>query len=1182
LLIRDMFHKRIDRDIKGVIKIGQEDDSNVTQELEEYVVTRELNRHFSDFFEAYKKGINGYTDKMGVWISGFFGSGKSHFLKILSYLLENRVVDSKKAVDYFNDKIKDPLLLADMKRTGDISADVILFNIDSKSEADAKANKDAIVKVFNRVFNDMQGFCGSIPWVADIERQMSADGTYEAFKDEFARISGRPWIEARDDFYYEEDAIVAALAAATRMSEEAARNWYNKAEENYSLTVDKFAKRVREYIESKGQNHHVVFCVDEMGQYIGDSSGLMLNLQTVVEDLGTECGGKAWVIVTSQQDIDAVTRVKGNDFSKIQGRFNTRLSLSSANVDEVVKRRILEKNSVATDTLKLLYENKSSILKNLITFSADTPEKKFYADSADFAEVYPFIPYQFNLLQQVLTSIRIHGSTGKHLAEGERSMISSFQESAIRFADREHGALIPFSAFYDTIEAFLDSNIRTVIIHAQDSSVLSDFDVELLKVLFMIKYVKEIPANIENLATLLVRDIDQDKIDLKKKIEESLKRLIKETLVQKNGDQYIFLTHEEQDINKEIKSIHVDTADIIQKASEIIFEEIYQDKKFKYSAHYNFPFNQAVDDRVYRSLPANVIGVRVITPFYDPGSEMNQLVLKEMSQKENNLIVNLPSDPSFLNEIEEILKIQTYLRKTSGMTVSETMEEIKARKGREVGERMNRVKDLLYNALQTSELFVNSQKLEIKEKDPVARLNEGFRLLINANYTKLGYINTFIESDGAIADILYSDRVQLNIIEEPNKLALDEVSSFIERNTLRHIPVTMKTVTSIFQKAPYGWNEEDIEGLIAKLFRAQEVKLQLNGEYLSLEDRDLVRYLTRREYAEKLLVEKRIKVSPALLNTAREICKEVFNKTALPSDEDGLMRLTKKYMGDEAGQIKALLENYKYAAYPGRGILDEGGRLFAELAKIKDTGEFFAALQERKERLLDYGEDSHDVKRFFDPSGKQKEIFDRALRVVKIFQKNKTYVLDRSAIETYEQIELIVNSKEPYSDIPKLPELVDKFNDIFGQLLEQECQPVRQVVDSDYGKIREEMAAYGVADKFGNKFKQGYDDLLNRLDRANNFYEAIAMKEESDRLKLRYMEEIVREAEKRKADKKKEKGSGEVVPSPKKKKTVTISMARLLRGARNIESQADLDKLLADIRVRLEEKLTDDIILKIV
>ena len=1180
--IRDMSQKRFDRDIRGVTKIGRDDDSNVPQELEDYVVTRELNRHFSDFFEAYKKGIKGYTDKMGVWISGFFGSGKSHFLKILSYLLENKVVDGMKAVDYFNDKIKDPVLLADMKRAGDISADVILFNIDSKSESDAKANKDAIVKVFNRVFNDMQGFCGSIPWVADLERQMSADGTYTAFKDEFARIAGRQWTAARDDFYYEEDAIVAALAAATRMSEEAARNWYNKAEENYTLTVDKFAKRVRKYIEGKGRNHHVVFCVDEMGQYIGDSSGLMLNLQTVVEDLGAECGGKAWVMVTSQQDIDAVTRVKGNDFSKIQGRFNTRLSLSSANVDEVIKRRILEKTPVAKDTLQLLYETKSSILKNLITFSADTPEKKFYTGSADFAEVYPFIPYQFNLLQQVLTSIRIHGSTGKHLSEGERSMISSFQESAIRFAGSEQGALIPFSAFYDTIEAFLDSTIRTVVIHAQDSDVLSDFDVKLLKVLFMIKYVKEIPANIENLATLLVGHIDEDKIDLKKKIEDSLKRLIKETLVQKNGDQYIFLTHEEQDINREIKSIHVDIGEVIQKASEIIFEEIYPDKKFKYSSHYNFPFNQVVDDRVYRGLQTNDIGVKVITPYYDPGTEMTQLVLKEMSQRENNLIVNLPANATFLNELEDVLKIQTYLRKTGGVAGSETMEEIKTTKGQEVGERMTRVKALLYDSLQAAELYVNSQKLEIKEKDPAVRLNEGFRSLINANYTRLAYINTFIDSDGAIADILYKDTVQLNIIEEPNKLALAEVSAFIERNTLRHIPVTMKTVTATFQKAPYGWNEIDIEGLIAKLFRAQEVKLQLNSEYLGMEDRDLARYLTRREYAEKLLVEKRIKVSPALLNTAREICKEVFNKTALPPDEDGLMRRLKRFVADEAGQIKALLENYKYAPYPGRGILDAGSKLLAELFKIKDTGEFFAALQEKKERFLDYGEDSQDLKKFFDPEGKQKEIFDRALRAVKIFQKNKTYVLDRNAIDTCGQIERIVTSQQPYSSIHKLPELVDKFNDIFVQLLEQECRPVRQVVESDYGKVREEMAAYGVADKFGNKFKHGYDDLLERLGRANNFYEAIAMKEESDRLKLRYIGEITREAARLKAEQENETGGGVVVPPLQKKRTVTISMARLLRGARNIESQADLDKLLSDIRVRLEEKLADDTILKIV
>ena len=143
MIIRDTFLKSIERDIKGVIKVGQDDTANIRQELSEYVVTRELQRHFADFFSAYKKGIVGNTDKMGVWISGFFGSGKSHFLKILSYLLSDRVVDGKKAIQYFIDdhKIRDNMVLADMKLASDTSTDVILFNIDSKGEVNGKQDK---------------------------------------------------------------------------------------------------------------------------------------------------------------------------------------------------------------------------------------------------------------------------------------------------------------------------------------------------------------------------------------------------------------------------------------------------------------------------------------------------------------------------------------------------------------------------------------------------------------------------------------------------------------------------------------------------------------------------------------------------------------------------------------------------------------------------------------------------------------------------------------------------------------------------------------------------------------------------------------------------------------------------------------------------------------------------------
>ena len=145
--IKDMFRKKIDREIQGVIIVGQGEETNVAQELEEYVVTRELQRHFADFFAAYKKGIQGTTPKMGVWISGFFGSGKSHFLKILSYLLQNKQVGDKHAIDYFieDQKITNQMVLADMQLAANTPSDVILSNIDSKSDSNGKENKDGLL-----------------------------------------------------------------------------------------------------------------------------------------------------------------------------------------------------------------------------------------------------------------------------------------------------------------------------------------------------------------------------------------------------------------------------------------------------------------------------------------------------------------------------------------------------------------------------------------------------------------------------------------------------------------------------------------------------------------------------------------------------------------------------------------------------------------------------------------------------------------------------------------------------------------------------------------------------------------------------------------------------------------------------------------------------------------------------
>ena len=471
------------------------------------------------------------------------------------------------------------MLIAEMTKAGETDSDVVLFNIDSKGSAKIGSGKEAIVEVFMKVFNEMQGYCGSVPYLADFERQLDGEGRFEEFKEKFEQIAGAPWEKKRQAFAVIQDKVVKTLVEMDFMSEEAARNWCKNAKGNYDLSIEKFVSLVQEYCAKKGPNHHVIFLVDEIGQYIADDTQLMLNLQTIVEDLGTACRGKAWVIVTSQEDIDSITKTKGNDFSKIQGRFDTRLSLSASNVDEVIRKRVLAKNDTAAQALRLIYEQKESIIKNLITFTVDTADKKLYADKADFADCYPFIPYQFSLLGQVLTAVRTHGASGKHLSDQSRSMLALFQESAIRVMDKEDGVLVPFSYFYNPLHKFIDHQHSQVISDAEDNSKLDEFDVELLKVLFMIKYVKEIKANADNLTTLMISNIDDDRIEVRSKIEESLKKLIKETLVQKNGEIYIFLTNEEQEINNAINNESVEMGEIIGEASTVIFEEIYTEKR---------------------------------------------------------------------------------------------------------------------------------------------------------------------------------------------------------------------------------------------------------------------------------------------------------------------------------------------------------------------------------------------------------------------------------------------------------------------------------------------------------------------------------------------------------------------------------------------------------------------------
>ena len=804
MIIKDIFAKSIDRDLKGVIKVGQAEDENIKQELEEYVVTKELQKHFATFFSNYKKGIIGTTDKMGVWISGFFGSGKSHFLKIISYILENKTVDGIPAIEYFerDHKIADNMVLADMKLAANTPSTVILFNIDSKSESTGKKDKEAILSVFLKVFNEKLGFCGAYPHVADLERRLTNEGKYEEFKAKFEEISGDSWIEERTAIDFVQDELVETLATIGFMSEDAARNWCEKATDPYTMSIGRFAELIKKYIDSKGRNHHLIFLVDEIGQYVGDDTDLMLNLQTVTEDLGTACGGKAWVIVTSQQDIDSITKVKGRDFSKIQGRFDTRLSLSSSDVAEVIRKRILAKNETGKSSLSILYDDKATVIKNLILFNDDV-EKKLYRNRDDFAVTYPFVPYQFNLLGSVLTAVRTYGASGKHLADGERSMLALFKESAMRLEYKELGAVVPFYMFYGALEEFIDHSHRGVITKALDNEKLNPehktdcFDVDVLKVLFMIKYVKEIKATIENITSLMVSDINEDRIELQQKVEAALKRLIKQTLVQKStGETYVFLTNEEQEINRAVENQNVEQGEITKNVSDLVFEYLYHENKYRapeLKGRYSYGFNRYVDNRPHKANQNFALTLKVLTPNSDEIAD--ETTLRMLSGQSTSVLVVLPDDSAFLDEISTAIKIEKFL--TSEASKSATKyEQIKADKRVELREHKEQSRVFLEEALKAADIYVNGDKIQPTAKDVSSRINEALGKLSAAVFNKLSYIDT-PTSDSDIRAIFRDNGQQLTLggtSSEVNKLALNEVADYIARNSARHVKTSMKTL----------------------------------------------------------------------------------------------------------------------------------------------------------------------------------------------------------------------------------------------------------------------------------------------------------------------------------------------------------------------------------------------------
>lgn len=1168
--IQSMFQKDINRDINGVVKVAQDDEKSLHQELSEYIITKELRRHFRTFFDNYTKAIDQPTDKMGVWISGFFGSGKSHFLKMLSYLLSNKEVQGVPAIDYFKDKFDDPMMYAQAVKCVSIPTESILFNIDI--EGPINKDKTAVLRTFAKMFYNHCGFYGDDLKIAKLERFIDRQGKTEEFRQKFEEVNGGPWVETRDSFAFFEDDVVEVLQSVLGMSEQAAHNWFN-GEETNELSIAQLVSDIKEYVDSKGDKFRLLFMVDEVGQYIGDDGDLMINLQSLVEELGAKCMGKVWVMVTSQEAIDSVVKIAGDDFSKIQGRFNTRLSLSSSSVDEVIKKRVLAKTEEADQLLHMVYDKEQAVLKNLFVFNDSVLDIKGFADSGEFVATFPFVPYQFIIIQKVLAEIRKHGNSGKHLSGGERSMLSGFQEAAQKVQEKDENALLPFYLFYDTVHTFLESAIRRVIDRCQNAADNHDGiepqDVAVLKLLYLVRYIDDIKANIDNIATLMVDDIRTDKIALRASVTASLERLQSQNYVSRNGDTYAFLTDEEQDVAVDIKNTVVDSNQITQSIAQTVFGEIYPAKKFKHG-RYDFAYDQYIDETLNGSASGG-IRLRVITVASDHYKDSDQQLIME-SQVNNEAIVVLSGDTPYYDELEQAMKIRKYVKQKNVSQLPETIQDIIRKRQQQARHLEDRAKGYLEKAIVDAKVVVHGEVMAIKAGSAKDKLDAALSGLVESVYSKLNMVNHFVESDADILAILNgSADADLSLVGSGanNEDALNEISQWLELKSVGPT-ISMGDVQRRYQAIPYGWKEIDIAALIARLIAQQKISIKYGGAVVAKDDRRLVDYLRKKSEVDKAVVARRIAPSEDLMRKSISFLRDYLGAMDIPSDEDGLVRFVLNTFEAKLAHYQGLLDQYAQNRYPEKEQVTTARDLAQDiLSQRKDNVALLNRMVQKQDDLLDSSEDMEGVELFFKS---QRTVFDEAVKQMNRVSRERDYfATDPDTQEVFRTISAILAMPKPYNRIGELPELIGKVKAAYQALLELKKEEVAETIRQCMQDVHQ---LAGEARDAGALLKQADDYFAGKREAAK---EALSLTELDAMITqlLNYKDTVCKRMEVMAAPtpEPQAKESGEAKqPALASKKIATVRRYDLC-SVKRLQSRDDIDAYVEGIRQKLYQTL---------
>jgi hypothetical protein len=1075
MTIKNLFVKNINRNIETVIKADDRD--HISDEVAEYVITKEIATKIQPLFNSY----NNYQGANGVWISGFFGSGKSHLLKILSYVFENKNHDGYSCGELFAEKVEnDAMLKGDIMAATRIPSESILFNIDQQAQITSKTDPNAILSVFYKVFFDHLGYYGFQPHVAEFEMWLDKQGKYADFKARFEQKHGNSWEKARIDYF---DPMVTDNLAETlaEMNDHAAEKYetiLDDIENRQKQSIEDFCSRVDDFIKTKASGFRLNFYVDEVGQYISGDSKLMLNIQTLAETLATRTRGKSWIFVTSQEDMEKIvgdmSKNQQNDFSRIQARFKHKIPLTSANVDEVIEKRLLQKDEPAVKLLQDVWKQEHANLSTLLSFSDVGVQFRKYQNQDDFTNKYPFVAYQFSLFQECRRALSSHNAfQGRHQSVGERSMLGVFQQVVTSIEQQKENTIVSFDKMYEGIRNELRGEIQKSIILAE-RNIDNTFAVQILKTLFMVKYFSNFKTTRRNISVLMIDDMHIDLKAHEKKVDEALNLLENQSYVQRNGDMYEFLTDDEKDIETSIKATDIDDTAVTQMLKEIFFDEIIRDNKIRFLENkQDYDFTSKIDGVMLGR--EKELEIEIITPNHRDYENNTHHQAHTMGSTCMKII--LPQDPVFIKDLKLYLRTIKFIKHNQNTSNRPEVKRILSEKGQMNAARRKTLVDLANKMLTTSTVFMNGSKLEMTaSSDGKTFVINAFQHLIRIVYPNLLMIGATIYSEDTVKQVMRKQQpAMFGADEQPPTEAESEILTLVKRRKSMSDRTSLNDIREHFARKPYGWYPNAVWTLIAMLCKRESLNLLQDGD--PLDDEAVVTALLNVRHHPNTLTEIKAGDRPEDIRALKKLYAELFDETTTANTGKEIGNAFKDKLSDMAIQVEKLLVNQK--EYPFMKLLIP---LSDELAKIgkKDYSYFLLNQSDFGEKLLDAKEEFLDpIRKFY--HGEQRKIYDAISKVIQGDTSNLDYIEGAELLTLSE----VVNSPAPFRGniIKQAKAALDGLREKVADRITHERNDALVEVNSALQELQQKAEFASLDNTLQKQLTKTFTDEIDRLEK---------------------------------------------------------------------------------------------------